>query len=160
MDRSGRALIFACAISIAAATSAQAAWQVYSDAAGTRVEVPTDLFSNSTGPTPAGEGSRYTTADHRAELSIFVRPTEGQTPAAYLRANMPDEPSKLDYIRVTSSFFAVSKYKGDRVLYRRCNFERQPARMHCIDLSYPAREERAWDQTVTRISRSLRPLRG
>ena len=70
----------------------------------------------------------------------------------------PTEPSKLDYIRVTSSFFAVSKYKGDRVLYRRCNFERQPARMHCIDLSYPAREERAWDQTVTRISRSLRPL--
>jgi len=122
------------------------------------VDVPTDLFSEPIGSARAGRGIRYTTADHRAELSIFVLSTESQTPAAYLRANMPDDPSKLDYIRVTSSFFAVSKYKGDRVLYRRCNFDRQAAMMHCIDLSYPAREERSWDQTVTRISRSLRPL--
>jgi len=151
---------FACALAIGVCAPAQAAWQVYSDAAGTRVEVPRDIFSDPAGPAPAGRGDQYITPDHRAELSIYVLPTEGQTPAAYLRANMPDNPSKLDYIRVTSSFFAVSKYKGDRVLYRRCNFERQPAMMHCIDLSYPAREERAWDQTVTRISRSLRPLRG
>ena len=87
MDRSGRAVFFVCAIGIGAPTTAGAAWQVYSDAAGTRVEVPTNIFSRPTGPTPAGDGNRYTTADRRAELSIFVRPTEGQTPAAYLRAN-------------------------------------------------------------------------
>jgi hypothetical protein len=29
--------------------------------------------------------------------------------------------------------------------------------IHCIDLRYPAAQERSWDSTVTRISLSLRP---
>jgi hypothetical protein len=32
--------------------------------------------------------------------------------------------------------------------------------IHCIDLVYPQAQRRAWDDVVTRISRSLRPLEG
>jgi hypothetical protein len=73
---------------------------------------------------------------------------------------MPDRRAELDYSRVTPTFFAVSKYSGENVLYRRCNFDRAAWLMHCIDMSYPAAEERDWDGVVTRISRSLRPLAG
>ncbi len=31
--------------------------------------------------------------------------------------------------------------------------------MHCVYLKYPEREERAWNEIVTRISRSLRSSR-
>ena len=52
--------------------------------------------------------------------------------------------------------FHVADFTGSRAEHRRCNFD---ARMiHCIDLTYPLEEKRAWDETVTRISRSLRPL--
>jgi hypothetical protein len=49
--------------------------------------------------------------------------------------------------------------RDDTIYYSRCNFSRfgTPA-IHCVDLVYPAREERAWDAIVTRISLSLRPL--
>ena len=54
---------------------------------------------------------------------------------------------------VTPRFFAVSSYKGDKVWYDRCNFSR--GLVHCVLINYPAREERAWDDIVTRISLSL-----
>jgi hypothetical protein len=49
--------------------------------------------------------------------------------------------------------------RGSTILYRRCNFSaNRGGTIHCIDLSYPRSQKRAWDGTVTRISRSLRPL--
>ena len=42
---------------------------------------------------------------------------------------------------------------GDKVWYDRCNFSR--GLVHCVLINYPAREERAWDDIVTRISLSL-----
>jgi hypothetical protein len=54
---------------------------------------------------------------------------------------------------VTPRFFAISSYKGDQVSYDRCNFSRRL--VHCVLINYPAREERAWDGIVTRISLSL-----
>jgi hypothetical protein len=44
------------------------------------------------------------------------------------------------------------------IYYSRCNFG--GAAIHCFDLAYPQAEKRAWDAIVTRISLSLRPLRG
>ena len=47
------------------------------------------------------------------------------------------------------------------VYYSRCNFSAAGGgAVHCFDLTYPQREERAWDAIVTRISRSLRPIDG
>jgi len=121
------------------------------------VDVPADIFGEPVGPAKEGRGNRYTTADGQSQLSVYVAPSGGLTPSAYLRQHMPDRPSSLDYYRATDSFFAVSKYAADKVLYRRCNFEDSAPLMHCIDLSYPAAVEHQWDSIVTRISRSLRP---
>jgi hypothetical protein len=56
-----------------AAAQATAGWQTYVDRAGTRVQVPANLFSVSAGPVKIGIGERFTTRDGRAALSIFTR---------------------------------------------------------------------------------------
>jgi hypothetical protein len=64
----------------------------------------------------------------------------------------------LDYSRVTNRFFAISGVNEGQVFYSRCNFAPGPdPTIHCIYLYYPQHETRAWDATVTRISRSLGP---
>ncbi|MFC4843187.1 MULTISPECIES: hypothetical protein [Bradyrhizobium] len=50
---------------------------------------------------------------------------------------------------MTSRFFALSSYKGDKVWYDRCNSAR------LVTINYPASEERAWTGVVARISLSL-----
>jgi hypothetical protein len=59
------------------------------------------------------------------------------------------------YERFTRCFSCEeeSTYKGDKVWYDRCNFSK--GLVHCVLINYPAREERAWDDIVTRISLSL-----
>jgi hypothetical protein len=140
--------------------SAQSGWTAYTDAAGTRVEYPANVFSRESGRPEIGTGKRFSTADGRAHLSIYTLPnSRGQSPASYLKQNMKGPRSALNYDRVARNFFAVSTNRNGTVLYRRCNFSRnRGGTMHCIDLAYPQSEKRAWDAPVTRISRSLRPL--
>jgi hypothetical protein len=134
-------------------------WTVFSDDVGTRVDYPAALFSVDAGREEIGSGRRFTTRDGRARLSIYARPSEGHTPASYLAANFRGPRTELDYDRVTRHFFAVSLNQGSEILYRRCNLSAtRGGTLHCIDLRYPRSEKRAWDATVTRISRSLRPL--
>jgi hypothetical protein len=140
-----------------AAAAVDSGWAPYVDDEGTIVAIPMGTFSVKAGRSQLGRGERFTTADGRAELAVYVLPSNGHSPASYLRAHMKDRPRSLDYHRVSRRFFAVSKYANDKVLYRRCNFS-VSGTIHCVDISYPRREERSWDDAVTRISRSLRPL--
>jgi hypothetical protein len=134
-------------------------WTRYRDAgSGTSVDMPGGLFSRPSGRPTRGSGGRFTTADGRAQISIYtLRNEAGESPASYIRNNLRQNRRRLDYDRVTDRFFAVSAIAAGQVHYTRCNFDRG-GRIHCVDLTYPHRETRAWDRTVTRISLSLRPL--
>jgi hypothetical protein len=127
---------------------------------GTRVQYPAGIFSVPEGKSEKGIGERLSTHDGRATLSVYARPNErGETPASYLHHYLLTPRSQLDYQRVTPAFFAISALKEDMIYYSRCNFSRSgTGAIHCLDLVYPAREKRAWDAIVTRISLSLRPL--
>jgi len=101
---------------------------------------------------PDGYGQGFQTADGRAKLTIqTLVNTSGDSPAAFLAKK--HAPPHIQYKRVTSRFFAISSYKGDKVWYDRCNFSR--GLIHCVLINYPASEERNWDEVVTRISLSL-----
>ncbi len=65
---------------------------------------------------------------------------------------------RLDYERVTRSFFAISMERDGTIFYSRCNFSARRSIIHCFDLVYPQGEKKAWDRVVTRLSLSLRPL--
>ena len=128
---------------------------------GTKIDFPTGIFSVPEGKPEAGVGERFSTADGRAMLSIYSRANEaGETPSTYLRNNLRFPRSALDYERVTRSFFAISAVGDGNIYYSRCNFSLSSGggAIHCFDLMYPEAEKSAWDQVVTRLSRSLRPL--
>ena len=134
-------------------------WTTYSDpSTGTRVDFPEGLFVPAGAP-QRGSGRRFRTPDGRAEFSIYtVNSARGETPRSYLQNNLKVPRQVLSYERVTKQFFAVSSRHQGRIYYSRCNFAADPSGpMHCIYLAYPAREKKAWDAVVTRLSLSLRP---
>ncbi len=146
--------IIAAAFALASqSASAETRWQTYTiPESGTSVDVPVSIFTEPAGLPLHGYGERLKSADGRADLTIqadTVAPNV--SPAAFLAKMNP--PAHIQYRRVTSRFFAVSSYRGDKVWYNRCNFAN--GFMHCVLINYPAAEERAWDDIVTRISLSL-----
>jgi hypothetical protein len=158
---SGAALAFAFACLAAAAPPSGAleapGWTTYADGHGTIVDFPANLFPVTEGAPPIGNGRRFRTADGRADVSIYTLPNEErQTPRAYLSRHLKSDFKNLDYNRVSGRFFAVSGIVRGKTFYSRCNFEGPRGAMHCLYMDYPARETRAWDRVVTRMSLSLR----
>jgi len=150
-----RCLSAAIAALLLLCSAAQAEWATFSDARGTAVQYPREVFA-----VPAGEGMPpgpvLQSADGRARLHIFTLPNERRaSPAAFIRSAVTDRRERLSYKRVTDRFMVFSAAEGDLILYRRCNFVR--AAIHCLDVRYPREEKRAWDARVTRMSFSLRP---
>jgi hypothetical protein len=149
-----------CAVALIIATTITAAsaqgdldWRRYSDRAGTRVDYPAALFSQTRAP--AENGVTLARPDGDAHLRVFtVANTRGDTPRRFLTREFPFDRSTLSYDRIAPNFFAVSARREGRILYTRCNFA---TRIHCIELGYPQAEKRAFDSVVTRISLSLRP---
>jgi hypothetical protein len=138
-------------------------WQVFVDPQfGTQVDYPADVFSRSGGQSERGIGERFRTPDGEAVLEVYSLPNDPPfTPEGFLRANLQTPRNELGYLRVTPSFFAISNVRDGVIYYSRCNFSRSPRPLiSCIDLKYPQEQKRAWDDVVTRISRSLRPLVG
>jgi hypothetical protein len=137
-------------------------WTVFADRAGTRVDYPSNIFTEEAGPAQRGDGVELRSADGRARLMVYVEPNqESFTPDRFVRTNLKVSPRAVDYRRITARFFAVSGVNEDEIFYSRCNFPSGAAGpMHCIYVAYPKSEERAWDAIVTRISLSLRGPRG
>jgi len=127
---------------------------------GTRLELPSEVFSVHEGPAPRGTGEQYKTTDGRAVLAVYSQQNSlHETPETYLRRNYRVPRAAIDYVRVSSSFFAISAVNEGTIYYSRCNFSRSSGgTIHCFDLKYPAGEKRTWDDIVTRMSRSLEPL--
>lgn len=151
-----KAMMMALALALTASTSTVSAqpvrWTRYIiPQTGTSVDFPSSIFTEE-GGRPDGYGQRFRTADGRAQLTIEAAPNvANDSPAAFLSKRHP--PSGIQYKRVTPRFFAISSYKGDKVWYDRCNFSERL--VHCVLINYPAEEEHAWDDVVTRMSLSL-----
>jgi hypothetical protein len=150
--KSMSALALALVVSTAMASAQPVRWTKYTiPQTGTSMDFPSSIFTEEAGR-PDGYGQRFRTADGRADITIQTAPNvENDSPAAFLAKKHP--PSRIQYKRVTPRFFAVSSYRGDKVWYNRCNFSGRL--IHCLLINYPAEEERAWDNTVTRMSLSL-----
>lgn len=135
------------------ATAQPTRWTHYSiPETGASVDFPSGIFTEQAGK-PDGFGQRFKTADGRANMTIqSALNVDHDSPASFLAKKNP--PSRIQYKRVTSRFFAVSSYKGNDVWYDRCNFGGRY--VHCVLINYPAAEEHDWDGIVTRISLSLK----
>jgi hypothetical protein len=128
---------------------------------GTSIDYPLGIFSVDEGAkaTARATGRQFKSKDGNAVLAVYSKTNEGESPARYVEKNFRVPRQMLDYKRVTPTFFAISAVQAGEIYYSRCNFSRRPGgAIHCFDLRYPAREKRAWDPIVRRMSLSLRPL--
>ena len=148
-----RAAVSALAGLVVPVSAQPVRWETYTIASTlTSIEIPSSIFTERVGRPPEGDGERFQSADGRAELVVQAAAIGSKvSPADFLARQNP--PKDIQYKRITPRFFAVSGYKGDKVWYDRCNFSK--GFVHCVLISYPASEERAWDGIVTRISLSL-----
>jgi hypothetical protein len=128
-------------------------WSELANRRGATVDFPGGLFTRQVAADP-GRIS-FSTADGVSRFELFsIENIRHETPAQFVR-RADNGRERLDYKRITRNFIAASTIRNGRTLYRRCNFSR--GMIHCVDVRYPAVEERAWDDIVTRISLSLRP---
>jgi hypothetical protein len=156
MTASKNALILLATLTVSQPGFAQeqTSWTQYVDRSGTRVAFPVDVFPSDAGPAEQGRGQRFRTNDGRAQLAIYTLPNPlRESPATYLRNRLRVSTAMLKYRRVTPRFYALSSARDGFIYYSRCNFARQ---IHCIYMTYPEHEKRAWDSVVTRVSNSLR----
>jgi hypothetical protein len=149
------ALLFSASVLPArAAPDGNLGWSELGNRSGATVDFPGRVFSRDVG----GDSPRklaFSTADGASRFELFsIENSRRETPPQF--ASRPDNGrDRLDYKRITGNFIAASTVQRDRILYRRCNFNR--GMIHCVDVRYPAAEKRARDAIVTRISLSLRP---
>jgi hypothetical protein len=148
-----QAAVVALAISPQLASAQPVRWETYSILeTGTSVDFPSSIFTEQAGRPPDGYGRRFQSADGRADFTIQAASIASNvSPAAFFAEMHP--PPRIQYKRVTSRFFVVSSYKGDKVWYDRCNFSK--GFVQFVLINYPAREQHALDDIVTRISLSL-----
>ena len=114
-------LAVGCSVPAAGPVFGEERWLVHTDARGTRVEYPGDVFS----VRQAGEagGRVLTTADGRARLEMYaIDNLERLSPSAFVRKHFPTARSVPTYDRVARNFFAVSTIREGMILYVRCNF--------------------------------------
>lgn len=152
-------LVGSLAVGTSLPASAQHYWSQYTDALGTRIEYPADLF---TIREKVDTGQALVTRDRRARIHMFSMPNpKALAPREFMRAHFPAPRSTLTYDRVARNFFAISSRVKGQIVYLRCNFSHSHSgTLHCVDIRYPQGEKRAWDAIVTRISHSVRPLPG
>ncbi|NJL08205.1 MAG: hypothetical protein HC900_08010 [Methylacidiphilales bacterium] len=128
---------------------------------GTTADVPRHLLPRQLPDPVNGDGRRWSSTDGRATLAVFGSFNALElTPERYVEDIHADLLAHADYRRTTATWFVISGTKDDVVFYNRCNFTPDLHVQHCIALSYPASDARAWDAAVTRISKSLRIGRG
>jgi hypothetical protein len=150
-------LVITTLLGLPGPASAQYHWDRFTDSRGTSIEYPNDIFSS---PERAQIGKAYVSRDGRARIHMYSMPNpKGLTPAEFMRSQFPGPRSMLTYDRVARNFFAISTRRQGMIIYMRCNFSPyQGGTLHCVDIRYPQNEKTAWDDVVTRISRSVRPL--
>jgi len=145
----------ALAVLLPLCASAHAEWASFSDARGTSVGYPREVFSLA-GPSGEPPGPTLQSSDGRARLHVFTLANERRaSPAEFIARAVTDKRERLSYKRVTRRFMVFSAAEGELILYRRCNFV--GGSIHCFDVRYPRGDKRAWDGPVTRMSFSLSP---
>jgi hypothetical protein len=127
------------------------------EVSGMRVDYPAGVFAIDLGPADKGPGRVFRSRDGTAGFTFYVKAnTEHDTPDSFLR-RLSAPHTKIDYLRVTERFVAVSGVRRGQIYYSRCNFPYGASGpIHCMELVYNKSEKRLWDPVVTRVSLSLR----
>ena len=126
---------------------------------GLQVEYPADLFGDLESP-ERGIGEHFRTAGRSRPAKDLLAPNDARYLGAVLAQQSQGVADSPTISGVTPLLSRIPGTYQGAIYYSRCNSSNAGGAVHCFDLRYPEREKRAWDDIVTRISRSLRPLMG
>jgi hypothetical protein len=157
-----RAVVLAFGVVVASAAAAApgaSGWGQYRDReAGVAFDFPGHIFAMDSAE-QSRQGTVFRSTDGHSRIRVFGFANEARdTPARYLRRIARPEQANFTYVRTTPRFFVASGTRDGMIFYRRCNFAGGNGQIGCLQLDYPQRDKRAFDQVVTRISRSLRVM--
>jgi len=127
---------------------------------GTTADYPADLMPLRDPSPENGDGQGFRSRDDRAHLLIYgTHNAMSDTPKSYLETLVDQQ--GITYKHSTTNFFVASGIRNGSIFYQRCNFTQGGnGIIDCIHLTYPAENKSTWDPIVTRISRSLRFVKG
>ncbi len=165
---SGWLLANACSLGHALAAPDGKRWTTYTSAtAGLMFDYPVDVFSVlGDDPTEAlndrteeRAGRIFSSSDGRASLQIATLPNLDGHSVATLRtmalaASYKD--AKLDYNRVTETWYVVSGTRGTETFYERVHFSCGGKRLDIWTVTYPTAEAKAFDALVDEMARRFR----
>ncbi len=143
-------------------------WITYrSESAGLVFDYPADVFSIvGDDPTEAMKdrtddraGRVFSTADRRASLQIAHVPNLDKVSVTQLR-NMAIAASykgaKLDYNRVTETWYVVSGTQGASTFYERVQFSCNGRRLDIWSVTYPSVEGKVFEPMIDEMARRFR----
>jgi hypothetical protein len=135
-------------------------WTVYSDAAGTRLDLPDDF--RRVGPGAAdGSGARFRAPDG-AEVRVFGTLNHAQVALPdILRAIVAQNEqafARVTYQQAGRDWFVLSGTRegGTVIYYSRYTLSADGSAISSFEITYPLSLRRAYDAIVTRMSRRFR----
>jgi hypothetical protein len=152
------AAIVAAGLGLNPVSSHSEGWTVYRDSLyGCRLEYPNSRFSQE--PLDLAQNFQKFSGSN-AQTFFRVMGVENKdkldpagVKARYLSADVPGE---IVYERTKPDFLVLSGYRGDSIFYTKVA-ESADQRIICIfEITYPRNAKKAFDDIVTRMSRSFR----
>ncbi len=105
----------------------------------------------------AEKAQRFSGPDSQTFFRVMgVENKENLTPAGvkakYLRADVPGD---IVYERTKRSFLVLSGYRDDGIFYTKVAMSVNQRSVCILEITYPRKAKRAFDDIVTRMSRSF-----
>ena len=139
------------------APAGAADWAVYRDSVhDCRLEYPNSLFTQD--PLDVAEDfQRFSGPDAQTFIRLMgVDNDDHLTPdgikAKYLKANVGED---IVYESTKTDFLVLSGFRGDSIFYTRIAVSGDNRTICVLEISYPRQAKRAFDDVVTRMSRSF-----
>ncbi len=149
-------LLWALGTTIPAFPASQG-WTVYRHSAhDCRVEYASSLFTKDAWDA-AKELQRFSGPDAQTYFRVSgtandERLTPGDLKARYLDS---DAPGQIVYERTKPEFLVLSGYRGNSIFYVKAALSADNRTICVLEMSYPRKAKKAFDEVVTRMSRSF-----
>jgi len=133
-------------------------WTVYRDSLyGCRLEYPNSLFRQE--PLDIAENfQKFSGSDAQTFFRVMGVENKDKLDPAGVKARYlsADVPGDIVYERTKPDFLVLSGYRGDSIFYTKVAESADQRTICILEITYPRKAKKAFDDVVTRMSRSFR----
>ena len=129
-------------------------WTIYREGS-CQVSFPRSLFTKDV--RQSGHPALFSGPNEKTFFRIMEADNEEEFSLKTLRNKYfgADVPGDVSYQRSTEDFLVLSGYRRDRIFYTRVELSADKRTICILELTYPRKQKRSFDQLVTRMSHSF-----